>query len=99
MMAHAVAQSQVKRGESALEQNRIDEAIASFHTALENEPANATAMRGLGTAYSMQSNESMAIQSYEQYLRLAPTARDAGEIRRVIEGLKSRAKLGGGEEK
>lgn len=99
MIAHAVAQSQVKRGESALEQSRIDEAIASFHTALENEPANAAALRGLGTAYSMQSNESMAIQSYEQYLRLAPSARDAGEIRQVIESLKARAKIGGGEEK
>ncbi len=99
MMAHAVAQSQVKRGEAALEQNRIDEAIASFHIALENEPGNAPALRGLGTAYSMQSNESMAIQSYEQYLRLAPAARDASEIRRVIDGLKARAKIGGGEEK
>ena len=99
MMAHAVAQSQVKRGETALEQGRVDEAIASFHIAIENEAGNAPALRGLGTAYSMQSNESMAIQSYEEYLRLAPTARDAGEIRRVIEGLKARAKIGGGEEK
>jgi hypothetical protein len=39
------------------------------------------------------------LQSYEKYLRLAPSAPDAAEIRASITELKARSKIGGGEEK
>ena len=97
MMVHAVAQSQVKRGEDALETGRIDEAMQSFRAALENEPTNGPAWRGIATAYSMQGNDAQALQAYEKYLGVAPNARDAGEIRKVMAELKARAKLGGEE--
>jgi tetratricopeptide (TPR) repeat protein len=90
-MAHAVALSQVRRGEAALEQGRSDEALASFRAALDNEPTNADAFRGLGMAYAMQGNDAQALQAYDKYLRLAPKAPDAAEIRQSIRELKERA--------
>ena len=98
-MVHAVAQSQVNRGEKALELGRIEEALASFHDALDNEAGLAVAYRGLGMAYAMQSNDAMAMQSYQKYLALAPSAGDAEDIRKAIEELKKRAKIGGADDK
>ena len=97
MMVHAVAQSQVKRGEDSLEAGHIDEALQSFRAAIENEPTNGPAWRGVATAYSMQSNDAQALQAYEKYLGVAPNARDAAEIRTVMSELKARARLGGEE--
>ena len=96
-LLHAVAVSQVRRGESALEKGRADEALEAFRAALENEPTNAVAFRGLGMAYAMQGNDPQALQAYDKYLRLAPTAPDKGEIRRSIAELKARSKIGAGE--
>jgi tetratricopeptide (TPR) repeat protein len=98
-MVRAVALSQVKRGEAALERNRVDEALASFRAAIENEKNIAVAWRGMGMAYAMQGKDAQALQSYERYLQLAPSAPDAAEIRSSIAELKSRSKIGGGEEK
>lgn len=91
-MLHAVAVSQVRRGESALEQNRPDEAVASFRAALENEATLPAAYRGLGMAYSMQGDDAQALQAYERYLRLAPGAADKADIRKSIAELKARGK-------
>jgi len=93
-MQHAVALSQVRRGEAALEQGRVDEALASFREALDTEPTNAAAFRGLGMAYAMQGDDAQALQSYDKYLRLAPAAPDAAEIRQSIRELRTRAKTG-----
>jgi tetratricopeptide (TPR) repeat protein len=96
-MLHAVATSQVRRGEAALEQGKADEALESFRAALENEPNNAVAFRGMGMAYAMQGNDAQALKSYDRYLRLAPKAPDAEEIRQSIRELKARAKQGGSQ--
>jgi tetratricopeptide (TPR) repeat protein len=96
-MLHAVAISQVRRGEAALEHGRADEALESFRTALENEPTMAVAFRGMGMAYATLGNDAQALQAYEKYLQLAPRAADAGDIRRSIKELKARAKIGSGE--
>ena len=96
-LLHAVAVSQVRRGESALEKGRADEALESFRAALENEATLAVAFRGLGMAYAMQGNDTQALQAYEKYLQLAPLAPDKADIKRSITELKSRSKIGGGE--
>jgi len=93
-MQRALAVSQVRRGEEALEQGRPDEALGSFRAALENEPTLAAAFRGMGMAYAMQGHDAQALQSYDRYLRLAPGAADAAEIRQSIRELKARAKVG-----
>jgi tetratricopeptide (TPR) repeat protein len=96
-LLHAVAISQVRRGESALEKGRADEALESFRAALENEGTLAVAFRGMGMAYAMQGNDTQALQAYQRYLQLAPSAADRGDIRRSIAELKARAKIGSGE--
>ena len=93
-MQRALAVSQVRHGEAALEQGRADEALGSFRAALENEPTLAAAFRGMGMAYAMQGQDAQALQSYDRYLRLAPGAADAAEIRQSIRDLKARAKVG-----
>ena len=93
-MQHALAVSQVRRGETALEQGQTDEALQSFRAALDSEPAMAVAFRGLGMAYSMQGKNAEALQAYEKYLKLAPRAPDAGDIRTSIKELRARAKSG-----
>jgi tetratricopeptide (TPR) repeat protein len=97
-MAHAVALTQIRRGEAALEQGNVDDALASFRSALDNEPTNPAAFRGLGMAYAMQGDDGQALQAYDRYLRLAPRASDAAEIRQSIRELKARAKSGESEE-
>ena len=87
----------MRRGESALERGNADEALASFHAALENEAALPVAFRGMGMAYAMQGNDAEALQAYQKYLILAPAAGDKGDIRRSIAELKTRAKIGNGE--
>jgi tetratricopeptide (TPR) repeat protein len=93
-MLHALALSQVRRGEAALEQGNADDALASFRAALENEPTIAVAFRGLGMAYAMQGHDAEALQAYDKYLRLSPKAADAPEIRKSIRELRTRAKGG-----
>ena len=90
-MLHALALSQVRRGEAALEQGNADEALESFRAALENEPTIAVAFRGLGMAYAMQGHDAEALQAYDKYLRLTPKAPDAPEIRQSIAELRARA--------
>ena len=96
-MQHALAMSQVRRGEAALEQGRADAALESFRAALETEGNNTAAIRGLGMAYAMQGNDQQALQAYQRYLRIAPSAPDAREIRKSIAELKARSRLGAGE--
>jgi tetratricopeptide (TPR) repeat protein len=93
-MLHALALSQVRRGEDALEQGKADEALASFKAALENEATNAVAFRGLGMAYAMQGQDAQALQAYDKYLRLMPSALDAPAIRRSMTELRARASAG-----
>jgi len=93
-MQRALAVSQVRHGEEALEQGHPDEALGSFRAALENAPTLAAAFRGMGMAYAMQGHDAQALQSYDRYLRLAPGAADAAEIRQSMRELKARAKVG-----
>jgi tetratricopeptide (TPR) repeat protein len=93
-MQHALAVSQVRHGETALEQGQTDEALQSFRAALDSEPAMAAAFRGLGMAYSMQGKSAQALQAYEKYLKLAPTAPDAADIRNSVKQLRARAASG-----
>jgi regulator of sirC expression with transglutaminase-like and TPR domain len=93
-MQHALALSQVRRGEAALEQGRPDEALVSFRSALESEPNMPDAFRGMGMALAAQGQNAQALWAYDKYLRLAPNAPDAAEIRQSIRALKGRAKVG-----
>ena len=93
-MTHAVALSQVRRGEAALEHGKADDALSSFRGALDNDPAMASAWRGMGMAFAVQGEDAEALKAYEKYLQLSPGAQDAADIRRSMSELKERARLG-----
>jgi hypothetical protein len=91
---HALALSEVRRGESALEHGHADDAVSSFRSALDDEPGIAVAYRGLGMAYAVQGNDAEALRAYEKYLQLTPAAKDARDIRKSMAEIKDRGKLG-----
>jgi tetratricopeptide (TPR) repeat protein len=93
-MNHALALSQVRRGENALEHGRADDALASFKSALDSEPNIAIAWRGMGMALAVQGKDAQALKAYEKYLQLSPSATDAADIRKSMAELKERGKLG-----
>jgi Tfp pilus assembly protein PilF len=92
-MNHALAVSQVHRGESALEQGNATDALASFRGALESEPGIPTAYRGMGMAFAIQGENGLALQAYEKYLELSPSADDAADVRRSMEEIRQRGKV------
>jgi tetratricopeptide (TPR) repeat protein len=92
-MNHALAVSQVHRGESALEQGNATDALASFRGALESEPGIPTAYRGMGMAFAIQGENSLALQAYEKYLELSPSADDAADVRRSMDEIRQRGKV------
>jgi hypothetical protein len=93
-MNHALALSQVRRGENALEHGRADDALSSFKSALDSEPNIAVAWRGMGMALAVQGKDAQALKAYEKYLQLSPSATDAADIRKSMAELKERGKLG-----
>lgn len=62
-------------------------AIAHLRKAIGLRRDYADAHRELGTAYYMSGDRKEAIASYERYLKLAPDAKDRGEIAASIEEL------------
>jgi tetratricopeptide (TPR) repeat protein len=93
-MNHALALSQVRRGENALEHGHADDALSDFKSALDSEPNIAVAWRGMGMALAVQGKDAQALKAYEKYLQLAPSASDAADIRKSMAELKERGKLG-----
>lgn len=67
-----------------------DVAVKEYRKALETDHNHLNAHKNLGVvlAYDLRDRAS-AIKEFEAYLKLAPNAPDAAEIRREIEGLKS----------
>jgi tRNA A-37 threonylcarbamoyl transferase component Bud32 len=62
-------------------------AIASFTAALRADRSHAPAQRGLGLAYEKRGDKARAARAFRDYLRLAPGARDAKQIRARLEQL------------
>jgi beta-barrel assembly-enhancing protease len=63
----------------------------AFHKALVMDPANANAHRGLGFLFERKERHADAIEQFKKYLDLAPTAKDARQIRMHIESLEKSA--------
>jgi predicted Zn-dependent protease len=75
-------------GKIALETGREDQAIAHLTTALSGEKKPIEAYRELGLAYYKKRDAAKAIEAFEQYLKVAPHAKDAERIKKSIEDLK-----------
>ena len=70
-------------------QANVDRAEDAFQKALNLDPQNATAHRGLGLLFERENAPAEAIAQFEKYLELAPNARDARQIRMRLDRLKS----------
>jgi tetratricopeptide (TPR) repeat protein len=73
------------KGNRLLLKGEVTEAIRTLARAIEYDPAYAKAYRSLGVAFAKNGDTALAVQSYKEYLRRAPEAPDADQVRRIIE--------------
>jgi eukaryotic-like serine/threonine-protein kinase len=76
-----------KEGLQLFVQGRSVEAISSYRSAIRRDPSFAAAHRALGLALERTGDTAEAVKALRHYLKLAPHAADAGQIRRRIAAL------------
>ena len=81
------AAADVDKGDRALRKGQLDDAATAFAAALASDGSFAPALRGLAMVHMTQGNEQDARREFEKYLALAPSAPDAGRIRKVVANL------------
>lgn len=87
--SHAVAR--LHRGHALIRLGRGAEAERELLQAVKlggERPATALAHRYLGALYNERGDDARAASALETYLRLAPDARDAAQVRAILEGMK-----------
>jgi hypothetical protein len=67
----------------------INAALATFRTSLSSNPDYAPTWRGLGVVYDKLGNKGQARSAFQRYLKLAPDALDAEQIRERLQRLGS----------
>ncbi len=72
------------KGNKLYLQKKYKEAEAEYKKALEMDEGFALAHRGLGVTYAQQDKSQKAIEAYKSYLKLAPDAKDAPAVRKII---------------
>lgn len=87
--AEPSARELYERGTQAYRESRHDEAVALFRKAFEIEP-HAELAYDLGRAQEAAGHLRSAVQSFREYLRLAPDAKDRTVVERRIENLERR---------
>ena len=78
----------VEVGRLQLKKGNLKGAASRFTTATKWNEANAEAWLFLGEVEEKRDNPKAARAAYEKYLQLAPTAKNAGEVRKRLERLK-----------
>jgi len=79
----------VDQGNQAIMQNHVKEAIDLYNQALGSDPKYAPAQRALGIANVRAGNGEAGIDHYRLYLKLAPNAGDAEQVRKIIHDYES----------
>jgi tetratricopeptide (TPR) repeat protein len=96
----AERRARLARARSALEEGHrlalegasgADAAIAAYRRALEAAPELSAAERGLAIAFSAKGDTAEAVTHYRRYLELEPDAKDAAEVREIIEAWEKRS--------
>lgn len=59
-------------------------ALRAYRRALLLDPGLASAERGMAVVYAAKNDDVRAVKHYRRYLRLAPDANDAKQVRRII---------------
>jgi serine/threonine protein kinase len=81
------AQAAYQYGDRALRDRHPDAAVVAFKEALRLNPAYAEVHRRLGDALLALGDIDEAQKSYKTYLALRPSAPDADDVRRVLDGI------------
>lgn len=77
------------QGNKALLQNKNKEAIELYLEATRTDPKYALPHRGLGIAHARAGNGDAAVEHYKIYLKLAPGAPDAEQVRKIVHDYES----------
>ncbi|HJL15355.1 MAG TPA: protein kinase [Sandaracinaceae bacterium LLY-WYZ-13_1] len=80
----ARAESLVREAGRALLRGRFANAATLYRQATRADRSHAPAWRGLGLAYERMGRSPEAARAYRRYLRLAPSAPDAADVRRRL---------------
>jgi beta-barrel assembly-enhancing protease len=72
-------------------QANVTRSEQAFRKALELDPNNATAHRGLGFLAERQEKHTVAMEEFKKYLELQPAAKDRRQIKLHIESLEKQA--------
>jgi len=81
---------QYKEGNEQLKKRAFASAVKAFRAALRADPSFAYAHRGLGVAYASMKEPKKAIQQYRLYLKKAPNAPDASQVRKILKQAESK---------
>lgn len=85
----AAALEHYSKGNKFYLQRKYADALTEYKRALDADANFALAYRGLGVTYASQNKREKAIESYKAYLRLAPDAKDAGQVKAIIQKAES----------
>jgi serine/threonine protein kinase/outer membrane biosynthesis protein TonB len=83
----ADADSLYKEASQAHMSGNLKVAEAAYLRAIKLDKGYSAAYRGLGILYQAKGNRKKAIEAFKTYLRLAPNAKDGGNVRSRIEQL------------
>ncbi len=86
------ARDHVRAGNSFARQGKWKAAATEYEKAVLLDDRNALAHRGLGVAYAGMKRAKEAIREYELYLKLAPKARDAQQVKAIIDAYYAKQK-------
>jgi tetratricopeptide (TPR) repeat protein len=62
----------------------VEQAIAAYQKAAENDPSYPEPQRGLGLLYYLSGKKAEARQAFERYLELKPHADDRQQVREYL---------------
>ncbi len=77
-----------KAGAIQLQRGQLPAALTSLRRAAALEPTNPEAFKQLGAVHTALGNSTDAVKAYNRYLSLAPHAKDAAEVKALIQQLK-----------
>jgi len=86
------SQHEIAIGDQYFSKGNYTAAVSRYDTATKWNDGNALAWLRLGTAEEKQSDPKAAIAAYERYLEIAPTGKDAPDVKKRLAKLRTPAR-------